>query len=103
MADEGLQQACQEWGAVLCEWGEELKVAAEAAEESENLLPPDRKEFFAIVFQQVRHEDYIEGFQEGQAKGREQSKATIAKLRAEVEKLKAAGTKDAQKQEALEL
>jgi flagellar biosynthesis/type III secretory pathway protein FliH len=86
---------------VLCEWGEELKGLADHEETAPELGPPDRKEFFGIVFQQVRHEGYIEGFQEGQAKGREQSKKQIDKLRAEIEKLKTAETKAEQKQEAL--
>ena len=101
MADEGLQQACQEWGAVLCEWGEELKEVADLVDDTPELGPPDRKELFSIIFVQVRHEGYIEGFQECQAKGREQSQETIKKLRAEIEKLKAAGTKPDDKQEAL--
>jgi len=101
--DAGAREACRIWGLVLCDWGEELKGLAEHEEAAPELGPPDRKEFFAIVFQQVRHEGYIEGHQEGQAKGRAQSKDTIKKLKAEIEKLKEAATKVDQEQKELAL
>lgn len=99
--DPGMSDACRTWGTAMCEWGEELKALADHVETSPELGPPDKKEFFGIVFQQVRHEGYVEGFQEGQAKGRARSNETIKKLKAEIEKLKTA--KADQKQEALEL
>ena len=95
--------AMQEWGQVLCDWGEEMKAASTGLDDDYPLKPPDTNGMFRIIISQIWAEAYTHGFKEGQSAAQERARSGIAKLHAEIEKLKAAGTKPDDKQEALGL